>query len=199
MARRTQNEMDEIAPSEVSVSTARGVRLPKFHAAEFVDFAAEACDRITAASSRKPASSRVDVLIANNPEMRRLNREFRHKDTATDVISFPAANNGHALQGDIAISAEITVENARRLGHSVDDELKILILHGMLHLAGYDHETDKGKMAKLEAQLRHELDLPGSLIGRESRGTGRLVRSGAAKRSSPQRRSTRKNGARSVR
>ena len=172
MARRTQNDTDEIAPSEVSVSTGRGVRLPDLNAAELVDFAADACDRIVAGSGKRaPNASRVDVLITSNAEMRRLNREFRLKDEPTDVISFPAAeNNGHALQGDIAISAEITAENARRFGHSFEDELKILILHGMLHLAGYDHETDKGEMAKVERDLRRQLDLPDSLIGRVARG-----------------------------
>jgi len=186
MARATKNDDSEIAPSEVSVRVEKGVRVPKFDAADVADFAAEACDRIVAlVNSRKSATSRVDVLVTNNRKMRSLNHNFRHKDQPTDVISFPVAErNGHALEGDIAISAEITAENARRLGHSAGEELKILILHGMLHLAGYDHESDRGQMAKLEAELRRELRLPGSLIQRETRGTGRLVRSGDAKRRS---------------
>ncbi len=187
MAKATKNADGEIAPSEVSVRVDKGVRLAKFDAADVADFAAEACDRIVALSrrSRKRATSRVDVLITNNRQMQRLNRDFRRKDKPTDVISFPVAEqNGHALEGDIAISAEITAHNAKTLGHSAGEELKILILHGMLHLAGFDHETDRGQMAKLEAELRSELRLPGSLIQRESRGTGRPVRSGAAKRRS---------------
>ena len=185
MARRPQKENDEIAPSEVSVSTGRGVRLPDLNAAELVDFAADACDRIVAESGKRARNaSRVDVLIATNDEMRRLNRDFRHKDSPTDVISFPAANNGHALEGDIAISAEITAENAKRLGHTFEDELKILILHGMLHLAGYDHENDKGEMAKFERELRRELDLPGSLIARVAQATS-PVRTNATRASRP--------------
>lgn len=184
MGSRTQNDNDEIAPSEVSVSTGRGVRLPDLNAAELVDFAADTCDRIVAETGRtSQAASRVDVLIVSNDEMRRLNRKFRRKDEPTDVISFPAAgNNGHALQGDIAISAEITAENAKRLGHSFENELKILILHGMLHLAGYDHESDKGEMAKLERELRREFELPDSLIQRSSSSAGRRARRPAASR-----------------
>ena len=63
------------------------------------------------------------------------------------------------LAGDLAISAEIAARNARRLGHSAADELKILILHGLLHLAGHDHETDGGEMARKEARLRRALGL----------------------------------------
>ncbi|HYN15247.1 MAG TPA: rRNA maturation RNase YbeY, partial [Terriglobales bacterium] len=74
--------------------------------------------------------------------------------------------------GDIAISAEFGARNARRLGHSPADELKILILHGLLHLAGYDHETDGGAMARKEARLRRALGLPTALIERTT-GVGR--------------------------
>lgn len=175
MARTAKNAEGEIAPSEVSVRVEKGVHLPKFDAADVADFAAEACDRVVALRrSRKSATSRVDVLITSNRAMQRLNRDFRRKDKPTDVISFPVAEkNGYALEGDIAISADITAENARRLGHSAGEELKILILHGMLHLAGYDHETDRGQMAKLEAELRRELRLPGSLIQRAKRRSAR--------------------------
>jgi len=68
--------------------------------------------------------------------------------------------------GDIAISADIALENAGRYGHAAAEELKILVLHGMLHLAGYDHEADQGRMAKAEARLRAQLKLPASLIDR---------------------------------
>jgi probable rRNA maturation factor len=103
----------------------------------------------------------VDVLIADNRRLRALNRRFRGKNTPTDVLSFP-----HAEGGDIAISAEIARENAGRYGHSPGTELKVLILHGMLHLAGHDHENDGGQMARIEARLRAQLELPSSLIGR---------------------------------
>jgi len=103
----------------------------------------------------------VDVLIAGNQRLRQLNRRFRHKNNPTDVLSFPRPSGG-----DIAISADIARDNARLYGHSLADELKILVLHGMLHLAGYDHETDNGRMARVESRLRARLKLPASLIGR---------------------------------
>ncbi len=103
----------------------------------------------------------VDILIAGNRRLQELNRRFRKKNAPTDVLSFP-----RAAGGDIAISAEIARENAGRYGHSPAAELKILILHGMLHLAGHDHERDGGRMAAIEARLRTQLELPGSLIGR---------------------------------
>ncbi len=105
----------------------------------------------------------VDILISGNDRLRRLNRHFRKKNKPTDVLSFPSPEgNG----GDIAISAEIAAENASRYGHAVSHELKVLILHGMLHLAGYDHERDNGEMAAREHALRKRLSLATSLIER---------------------------------
>jgi len=103
----------------------------------------------------------VDILIATNKRLRDLNRRFRRKDKPTDVLSFPRPSGG-----DIAISAEIARDNAQRYDHSLAAELKILVLHGMLHLAGYDHESDNGHMARAEARLRSQLKLPASLIDR---------------------------------
>jgi probable rRNA maturation factor len=103
----------------------------------------------------------VDVLIAGNQRLRQLNRRFRRKNKPTDVLSFPRPSGG-----DIAISADIARDNARLYGHSLADELKVLVLHGMLHLAGYDHETDNGRMARAEVRLRARLKLPASLIDR---------------------------------
>ncbi|MFB3814113.1 MAG: rRNA maturation RNase YbeY [Terriglobales bacterium] len=112
---------------------------------------------------------RVTVLVTGNREVRELNRRFRGKDKPTDVLSFPATTEaGDDGEGDIAISADIAAENAARLGHRPADELKILVLHGLLHLAGYDHETDNGKMARKEARLRRELRLPEALIERSA-------------------------------
>jgi probable rRNA maturation factor len=113
-------------------------------------------------------SADVSVLITGSAEVRKLNRRFRRKDKATDVLSFPRQNGAGEPAGDVAISAEIAAENALRYGHSPADELKILILHGMLHLAGYDHERDNGEMASRENALRKELHLPASLIGRNT-------------------------------
>jgi probable rRNA maturation factor len=109
----------------------------------------------------------VNVLVTGSSELRSLNRRFRDKDQATDVLSFPPGPcfvNG--LAGDIAISADIAKENARRLGHSAAQEIKVLALHGLLHLMGYDHESDQGAMAGKEQQLRQSLGLPSGLIER---------------------------------
>ena len=106
-------------------------------------------------------SGEVDILISSDKRLRELNRRFRRKNKPTDVLSFPRPSGG-----DIAISAEIARESASRYGHAMADELKILVLHGMLHLAGYDHESDNGRMARAEARLRARLKLPGSLIDR---------------------------------
>ncbi len=110
---------------------------------------------------------RVSVLITTNREMRRLNRSFRGKDKPTDVISFPAMDVvADKFAGDLAISGEIAKANAKSLGHSPEAELQVLILHGLLHLAGYDHERDKGEMAQEEARLRAKFGLPVGLISR---------------------------------
>ena len=96
--------------------------------------------------------------------MQALNRRFRQKNKATDVLSFPSPTKGMA--GDIAISLEIAASNAEALGHPLATEVKILILHGLLHLAGYDHEIDDGEMRAREAELRREFKLPVGLIER---------------------------------
>jgi probable rRNA maturation factor len=111
----------------------------------------------------------VSVLITGNSSMRQLNSRFRGKGRPTDVLSFRTAAAANGFVGDIAISLDIAEQNARLLGHSVNDEIRILILHGMLHLAGYDHENDQGEMAKKEILLRRRLALPTALIERNDR------------------------------
>jgi probable rRNA maturation factor len=113
----------------------------------------------------------VSVQLVSEAMMRRLNWTFRRKRGSTDVLSFPARpldgvgspgwRSGDYV-GDIAISPEMAQRNARRDARSLAAELRILVLHGMIHLAGYDHETDQGQMQKLEATLRHRLGLRGS-------------------------------------
>jgi probable rRNA maturation factor len=111
----------------------------------------------------------VTVLVTTSRELRRLNQRFRGKDTPTDVLSFPPVHlAAKGFAGDVAISADIAAQNARRLGHSAAEEIKILALHGVLHLSGYDHETDKGTMARREERLRKQLGLPVGLIERNS-------------------------------
>jgi len=137
----------------------------------------------------------VAVLITGRREIQRLNQRFRHKNKPTDVLSFPRENGG-----DIAICAGIAQSNAQRFGHSAASELKVLILHGMLHLAGFDHETDNGRMEKREEQLRAQLKLPPSLIQRTlnqqtlnapSAKEGRKVAMKPAGRSNPKKQSGR--------
>ena len=107
----------------------------------------------------------VNVLVTTSQELRALNRRFRKKDKTTDVLSFPPMFD-QGFAGDIAISAAIAARNAKHLGHSAAEEVKILVLHGTLHLAGYDHESDKGEMARVERRLRKILALPSGLIER---------------------------------
>ncbi len=114
----------------------------------------------------------VTVLVTSSQELRGLNHRFRGKDKPTDVLSFPPEQlAARGFAGDIAISAEMAAQNARRLGHSPAEEIKILTLHGVLHLSGYDHETDTGKMGRKERQLRAQLGLPVALIERSEATT----------------------------
>ncbi len=112
----------------------------------------------------------VHVLLAGDATLRRLNRTYRGKNKATDVLSFPASDagdgNGVGVAGDLAISLETAARQAARFGHSLRDEVRVLLLHGVLHLAGFDHEKDAGKMAVREAELRQELGLETNLIAR---------------------------------
>jgi probable rRNA maturation factor len=107
----------------------------------------------------------VNILLTGNNELRRLNSRFRGLRCATDVLSFPALNQ-NGFVGDLAISVDFATRNARKSGHPTAEEIKILILHGLLHLAGYDHERDYGEMARREAKVRKQLGLPGGLIER---------------------------------
>ncbi len=117
-----------------------------------------------------PAAARGDVSIAvvSDRRMRALNRQFRGKDAATDVLSFPATHmpGVSSFLGDIVIAAGVATRQAREAGHPVSTELKVLALHGLLHLLGYDHDTDDGKMARAEARLRKKAGLREGLIER---------------------------------
>ncbi len=115
-----------------------------------------------------------NVQVTASRAVQALNRRFRSKNKATDVLSFPAGEAAilnkktMPLAGDIVISAEIAERNAVKLGHSAAEEVKILTLHGILHLAGFDHERDNGEMALRESELRLKLGLPMALIERTS-------------------------------
>ena len=113
-----------------------------------------------------PASAKGDLSVAiiSDRRMRALNRQFRGKDAVTDVLSFPAQDRG--FLGDIVIASGVSQRQAREAGHSVQTELRVLALHGLLHLLGYDHEGDDGKMARAEARLRKKAGLREGLIER---------------------------------
>jgi probable rRNA maturation factor len=116
------------------------------------------------------ADDAVTVCLVSDAAIARLNQRYRGKRGPTDVLSFPSsAKHVHVPRraprsepryaGDIAISPSAARRNARRLDRSLPDELRVLILHGMLHLAGYDHETDRGEMDRIERRLRRRLGL----------------------------------------
>jgi len=130
--------------------------------AKVAEVSPKALERFVAVARREiRLKGDVNVLLTNDRKMRELNRRFRRKNKTTDVLSFPSLDGG-----DIAISLPLAKRNARDLGHQVSDELKILILHGALHLKGHDHESDHGAMARLEQHLRKKLVLPLSLTER---------------------------------
>ena len=101
----------------------------------------------------------VTIVLLNDPQIRRYNKDYRKKDYPTDVLSFPVneMQDGVFYLGDILISMERTAFQAKEKKHSTKREFQILILHGMLHLLGYDHEVDHGQMDRLERRLRKTL------------------------------------------
>jgi probable rRNA maturation factor len=114
-----------------------------------------------------PASARGELCVAlvSDRRMRALNRQFRGKDAVTDVLSFPAESRG--FLGDIVIADGVAKRQAREAGHKIQTEIRVLALHGLLHLLGYDHDADDGKMARAEARLRKKAGLPAGLIERQ--------------------------------
>jgi probable rRNA maturation factor len=129
---------------------------------------------VTRACKAVKLKGSVNILVTSNREMRSLNRRFRSKNKPTDVLSFPPmAGFADGLAGDVAISQEIATKNARAIGHAPAEEVKILTLHGVLHLAGYDHESDDGEMAREENRLRRKLGLPVGLIERSGKTSAR--------------------------
>lgn len=124
-----------------------------------------------------PARARgtVAIVLVGDAAMRRLNREWRLVDRPTDVLSFPSGEDGPRVRGqvrhlgDIVIATGVARRQAVRGGHAYATELKVLALHGLLHLLGHDHETDDGQMRRAEARLRRKGGLPAGLIERETR------------------------------
>lgn len=116
-----------------------------------------------------PARARGAVTVAIVPDARvqALNRRYRRTNAPTDVLSFPAGEPGHL--GDVVIAAGVARRQARLAGHSLQTELRVLALHGLLHLLGYDHETDAGRMSRVERRLRAKGGLREGLIERVPR------------------------------
>jgi probable rRNA maturation factor len=114
----------------------------------------------------------VTILLTTDPAIRKLNRQFRGMNKATDVLSFPSSGAFPGLPahlqtaGDLAIGVPTALKQALQQGHSLSTEVKVLMLHGLLHLAGLDHESDSGQMARRERLLRGKLKLPQGLIER---------------------------------
>ena len=126
---------------------------------------------LTQAKDAGRLRGQVSVLLTTDAAQRTLNRRFRGKNKPTDVLSFPADSDhqaGEKIAGDLSVSVPTARRQAARQGHSLSTEIKVLILHGLLHLAGYDHETDTGQMARRERSLRARLRLPVGLIDRVS-------------------------------
>lgn len=115
-------------------------------------------DFLTELVNRLARDRTITCLITTDAELRRLNRQFRGKNYATDVLSFPP--------DEMAISFDRASAQAKELGHSLDAELRILMLHGLLHLIGMDHENDSGEMHRAETRWRKRLGLPAGLIER---------------------------------
>jgi probable rRNA maturation factor len=117
-------------------------------------------------ASVAPAGARGAMTVAIVPDarVRALNRQYRRKDTATDVLSFPSGERG--FLGDVVIASGVAARQARAAGHSLGTELRVLALHGLLHLLGYDHERDDGRMARLERRLRKRGGLREGVIER---------------------------------
>ncbi len=110
------------------------------------------------------AHGAMTVAIVSDARVRALNREYRKKDKATDVLSFPSEESG--FLGDVVIASGVAARQAREAGHSLATELRVLALHGLLHLLGYDHQRDDGRMARLERRLRKRGGLREGLIER---------------------------------
>ena len=110
------------------------------------------------------AKGTVAVALVPDARVRALNRTYRGQDHPTDVLSFPSDTPGHL--GDIVIAAGVARRQARAVGHPIGAELRVLALHGLLHLLGYDHERDSGQMARAEARLRRRGGLRAGLIER---------------------------------
>ena len=114
------------------------------------------------------SSKEVELILTNDVEIQEINLAHRGIDKVTDVLSFPLENIEGFPLGSIMISMDIAKAMAAELGHSIEDEIALLFIHGMLHLLGYDHEDDDGEMREKEEEVIKHFSLPSSLIVRNS-------------------------------
>ena len=130
----------------------------------------ELLEKISKVLLKNHTSRETDLTICHNQTIQEYNRIYRGKDKATDVLSFPMDNdiiidNLNLMPlGSLVISADFIEEKATEFGHTNNDELSLLFIHGMLHLLGFDHEVDNGEMRKKEEEIIHKFHLPKSLI-----------------------------------
>jgi probable rRNA maturation factor len=126
-------------------------RRVKIDTGAWTNFAEKALDAIG------KSGSSATIAFVSDKSIRKLNQQFRGVDKATDVLSFPADEQNNL--GDVAVSVETAATQARQNGLTLENEIAQLILHGLLHLSGYDHETDNGEMNRLEMKLRSKLNI----------------------------------------
>jgi probable rRNA maturation factor len=147
---------------EVDVSGAGIPRFPRAAIADYVRLVLKAVGRKVPAARHVGS---VSVLIAVDEEMKRINRSFRRKNHTTDVLTFPAdatyiePGSSQRPLGDLIISIDQARRQARAEGHSLATEVRYLLLHGVIHALGFDHEADKGEMNQLEVEMRGRLGL----------------------------------------
>lgn len=107
----------------------------------------------------------IELVLVNAKTIQEINKEFRGKDISTDVLSFPLDEEmPYVPLGSIMINVELATQKAKELGHSFQDEVSLLFIHGLLHILGYDHEVDDGEMRTKEEELILKYNLPKSLI-----------------------------------
>lgn len=129
-----------------------------------IEFDYDLINKITADLTQKE----IELIICDNDYIKTLNKEHRGIDKPTDVLSFPLEDMPYAPLGTIIISADYVSEKAKEYGHTINEELTLLYIHGLLHLLGYDHEIDSGEHREEEKKVIKRYNLPDSLIIRNN-------------------------------
>ena len=108
----------------------------------------------------------IELIFCNSKQIQEINKNFRQKNEPTDVLSFPLDFMPNMPLGSVVINIDFVKKESKNLNHNEDDEIKLLFIHGVLHLLGYDHEKDSGQMREKEEELIKKFSLPKSLIVR---------------------------------